>query len=189
MTHDPLAEGLVYEAMLPFHWSRLPGRPDINALLQACEANETVLQAINVIEGHVLPESPDDHGVLGQEMARLDAKLDLVLDLMGQLLAQQKALPARHVVRLGTAGLAWLQGRESGLKPGVHLLAEVYLQARYPSPLQLSGEVVSTGPDEQGEWITLSYHGLSPGVRDHLDRLIFRHHRRAVALSRAGHAE
>lgn len=184
MENDPLAQGLIYEAKLPFQWCALEDIPDIAEQLQINESNEAVLQAINVLEEFHHPDLADEYGVVAQELNRIDAKVNLMLDLLSQLLTQQKLLPGHCPVRFGAEGLAWRTSEVGEIQSGQHLAVDVYMQPRYPSPLKLTGDVVSIEAGEDGVWITIAYHGLTPSLHNAFDKLIFRHHRRSVAMAK-----
>ncbi len=179
---NPLAEGLIYEAELPLAWRPLAEALADSELVRRNDANELLLKAIGVLEEY-RGEAEEAASGTQQELARLEFKVDLILDLISRMLVRQLQLPAAVACRLGAQGLAWLCRGE--LPPvGSMLQLELYLQPRYPSPLLLVGEVVGTEAGGEASLVTVAFRDLSPVLEDALEKLIFRHHRRSVALAR-----
>ena len=101
---------------------------------------------------------------------------NMALDLLGRLLAQALDLPAMHAVRLSAGTLIWQSAEFPTAGP---VAVELYLDARYPLPLRLSGNARSAA----GE-IRVDFGVDDPLLREALERLIFLHHRRRLGRER-----
>jgi hypothetical protein len=128
-------------------------------------------------------EGRDDHGPLGAEIGKLDAKLRLILRLLGRLTAAGAPLPAECELRFGAGQLEWV-GPTVG-PAGAHAVAQLYLSPLISEPLRLPGLLVAAPTGATGhEWQCLRYQGLSPLTVDAIEKHIFLYHRRAVARAR-----
>lgn len=165
---------LSLEKRLPLAWEVLSGFPDEAELTALQVADQEVLRTIAFLEEAFLEEGKGD-------VARLDFKLNLILDLVSQIFIHQVPLPRAVPVVLTPQKLQW----EDDLAPLPGKVVEVrlYLSLRYPRPVRLVGKVERVEPVASGKRTTLSLAGLSDAIREALEKLIFRHHRRAVAQS------
>lgn len=175
---NPLNDGLVYEAHLPLAWREVGTFPDAGELVQQNAANEELLRTFSVID-QTGGEHAEEKSELAQEIARLDAKLNLALELLGEVLTRHTALPAAVALKLGACGLEWQGEHPPAL--GAQLAISLYSHPNLPRPLLLNGVVTYSDADTA----RARFHGMNDSVRDWLEKMIFRHHRRAVALARA----
>lgn len=138
--------------------------------------NQSVLQAILFLEHQHRDVAEDDPG-LGQDLHRLEAKLDLILQLLAESMSGAGQLPARVPVRIEAGEIRWAC---SGTEPRGLVLVEVYPSARFPRPLRLAVRL-DDGPAgvARGHFL-----GLEEAAQDALQRLLFLVHRRAVARAR-----
>lgn len=168
-------EGLVLEEKLPVKLEALESAPDAYRLAGINDANDALLRAHFVLQDSI---DIDEHDEVQQELRRLDLKLNLLIALVGDLLAGQGRLPASVPVRLTPETIRCQAGASA---PDERVLVSLYLNPVIPRPLQLPGlvEAVAEGT------ATIVFEGLSQGVRDSLEKFIFRQHRRAVAQSRS----
>ena len=84
---------------------------------------------------------------------------------------------------MGLVEMMWV--REAALVFGCCLEVEVFLSRVYPFSVTLPTRVVRVDVLTQGGYrLTVRYERLSEIVRDALERVVFRHHRRSVAHSR-----
>jgi len=174
MTTDE--DGLKLEGSYPLLISTVQDFPDEYEALAINESNESLLRATLLLN-----ETPDldDHDPLSAELRRQDIKINFLLDMVGELLAQNNIVPPRQEIRLSASVL---QCRlEAGVKPGDKMELALYLNPATPRPLTLFGAVESVG-GQDGAVIALNT--LSQPVQDLLEKIIFRQHRRLVALRR-----
>ncbi|MBS0394286.1 MAG: PilZ domain-containing protein, partial [Proteobacteria bacterium] len=112
----------------------------------------------------------------------LEAKVNVLIQLVARLLDQGAHLPPVRNVRLHADGLEW-QVEDEEVQPGVGLV-RLHVSRHFPQPLVLPGRVLGVREDSEGRWVHFVFEGLTAGVAELLQRLIFRHHRRLVAGTR-----
>lgn len=163
-----------------FHATCEPGpRPDAAALALINDRNASVLVAVSALMDRRSDISEDD-SPLTQEVARLDAKLNVLMEIVNRLLLPQSGLPPRISLRFNASGavLPW-----DGLPAvGQTALLKIHFDACRALPLELPAVRLAGPTDGKG---FLGFEGLSEPVRDGLERLVFRQHRRQVAEARA----
>ncbi|QWT20573.1 PilZ domain-containing protein [Bacillus sp. NP157] len=153
------------------------------ALASINDRNASVLVAVAALMDRRIDTGEDDNA-LGQEVARLDAKLNVLMEIVNRLLLPQSALPPRLAVRFNALGAAlpW-----DVLPPvGQPVLLKIHFDACRALPLELPG-IRESGPSDGKGFV--AFEGLSESVRDELERLVFRQHRRQVAEARAHAAQ
>lgn len=177
---------------MPLHWEavdRLPPGPRL-ATLNA--SNEALLR---VQEGLEEPaRGSEESQEMAQEFQRLDAKLNLMLELMAEWLRGQGDLPPPVPLRFNARGIAW--EAEDPPAPDTLLRLRLFVCPSLPKPLVLHARVLRHEPgDEPGHdtggdtgatamRAVAEFLQLSPAAVDGLERLVFRRHRREVALLR-----
>lgn len=171
---DPLGVAVHFEGHVPLAWQHHPAGHKEGAVLQA---NADVLRIITALDEHALAGHPDE-AEHGQELMRLEAKLDLILDLLGQVLQRDTVMPACTAVRLSASGIEW--AGTALPKAGEQVDIEVFLDERYPRPLRLSAEVIGVVHSQCHARLAIG----DSEVRDALEKFIFRHHRRSIAQRR-----
>jgi hypothetical protein len=182
--NDTLGSGLSYEDSLPLTWRRLLPAETAGNLAHVAQVNGEFLRMVTALEEHAPPKT-DNHPELAQEILRLESKVNLVLDLLGRLMAHSLKLPPPVRLSLGARSLRWLTIGADVPATGDAVLVEVYLRPEYPRPLTLTGRVRSVDATPAGaKRVNVELEGLTEEVRDWLERMIFRHHRRSVADAR-----
>ncbi len=174
--HNPLGSSVTLDDTLPVTW-RPQGASSAEQLLSLQVANHEVLQTILSLDEHH-PELDEEPAEVAIELQRLEFKLNLVLDLLGHVLSKQLELPARVPVRLAADCIEW---QAATPLPGSKVLVEVYLSHHYPRPLVLPGVARAA---TRGGYVQVAFHDLGEPVQNALEKLIFRNHRRRVALAR-----
>ncbi len=181
MSGAVLSAGLVYETRMAVGWRVLPSPLDADYTARLNDSNELFLRSLNTLEE--VPcgrfEVGETGGDLQPELERLDIKPNLLMELVGHVLSRQLGMPPRADVRLGRAGMAW-RGPRQPPQCGTDLVVDLYVQPRYPRPLELPGRTTAV----RDGWVELEFLGLNEAVEEGLQRLIFRHHRRDVATRR-----
>ncbi len=171
----------VYEDCLPLSWNALNSKPDSAVLLAIQNENEETLKVICSLD-EVHHENDDPQGVHAQQLMRLDAKVNFLMDMVGQLLLNSLTIPAATKMSLSADGIQWID--RQALDIGDYIHVQLYLKVKYPNPVILPALVKSVTRVEGGYKITSEFDSLSTGVEEWIEKLIFRHHRRAIALSR-----
>jgi hypothetical protein len=174
--------GLVYEDLIPLSWRLLDSRPDTAELLAVHQSNERILRCLTAVDESRSESGDEEQGPIAHDIARLDIKINLLLDMMGRLLSRHVPLPDPVPIRMYANGLQWRS--DSAPERGSLVEVELYLSRRFPSPIVLRGRVDAVTPAEGGQLIELGFGDISEPVRNWLEKLIFRQHRRQVAHSR-----
>jgi Atypical PilZ domain, cyclic di-GMP receptor len=175
-------QGLLLEDLLPVHWRGSDSEISHLDVAKFDGKNEEVLRFIEVLE-EFPNEFGGEHSPLNQELLRVEIKFDLLLSLVSQLLGVYFPLPAPVRVRLTPIGIQWTSNEAVGL--GSLGFVEIYLSTRCPRPLTFPARVENIEKDEQqGYRVSALFKELSGPVRERLEKMIFRHHRRGVALAR-----
>jgi hypothetical protein len=172
---------IAYEDLLPVRWRPTAAAPsDVQAAHHA-ERNLRVLQACDALEEHgqLDKKKADDDSPHSADLMRLDFKLNVLLDLVGQLLAQTQPRPEPTQIRFNAIGALWRTGEN--LRPGSHGILEITLRDVIVQPLNLPAEVVA-GTD--AGFVRARFLALGETVADHIEKLVFRRHRRKIAGAR-----
>jgi len=178
---DPSEGRPVYEDSLPLVWETVETKPDIAQVALIQRSNEEILKAIYALdEGYV--ENEDPHDSLVQQMMRMDAKINFLMSMVGQLLSESLIIPELRSVSLASNGLIWVDNNAPDTGAYIHI--QLYLKINYPRPVILPAIVKSVEKTTQDYKVFADFENLSASVEECLAKLIFRHHRRIVALSR-----
>lgn len=183
MTDGPPAGGeLSWEDWLPLAWRAAPA----GSAAETSHLYDSALTRLNAIltVGEALGVEPSEDGPpRAQDMVRLEARLNLLLAMVGELLAAQRPRPAARAVRLGGAWIEWRDPQPPAV--GDTLAVELYLNPSLPDAVTLPAVVDAVHRPESGqETVHASFPDLPPNVRNALEKLIFRWHRRRVAEQR-----
>jgi hypothetical protein len=175
-----LFEKLAYQDLLPVRWVPHPQAVDEVTAQHLAERNVRVLQACDALEEYGRENKSDDESPHSADLMRLDFKLNLLLDLAGQLLANSHSRVSPKQIRLNSMGATWKTDEAPPL-PGSHGILEVGIRDIVVQPLNLPAEAIAfAAPGEARVRFTL----LGEVVADHIERLVFRRHRRKIADTR-----
>lgn len=172
------AQQLAFEGELHVEWRPLSALPTGEALMRLRDANLTVLNLVSAVEEHRADGSDDDTGGAG-ELVRLDAKVNLLLELVQRLVAGDQRPPARLAVRFNAHGLS--VARTADLAGAQWVSVFIHLDACRAMPLELPAQVLAL-PDQAR--LLLAFQDIGPAIEEALDRLVFRYHRRQIAIER-----
>jgi hypothetical protein len=170
---------LAYEDLLPVRWRPSGHAVDDVTAQHYAERNLRVLQACDALEEHGQLDKSDEEAPHSADLRRLDFKLNLLLDLAGQLLAQSQPRLRPFSIRFNAMGASFTY--DEGLVEGAHGVLEVMLRDIVVQPLHLPAQVVSGAPAGQ---IRVRFLSLGEVVADHIEKLVFRRHRRKIAGAR-----
>jgi len=171
---------LAYEDWLPVRW--LPQAEtvsDVAAAQHLVERNMRVLHACDALEEHGQIEKSEDESPHSADLMRLDFKLNLLLDLAGQLLAQSQPRVRPLKIRFNAMGATWQTDEAPAV--GSHGILEITLRDLIVQPLNLPAEVVAGAPHGEAR---VRFLWLGETVADHIEKLVFRRHRRKIAGTR-----
>jgi hypothetical protein len=181
VVNNPFEDTLVYEHHLPVKWSAFDPDASHNELAQISHDNEIFLHVLlGLDEGS--REAEESRHELAHELQRLDAKVNLLLQWVGQWLSAAQGLPESRALRLSERGIEL--DVPFTINVGETLLLQVYLNAQFPQPIKLPCEIFSVRHTQGGTHMVASFVGLTSEVHDLIEKFIFRHHRRLVALQR-----
>ncbi len=177
---EPVETGLLCRENLPVRWSVL-GEASLDAAQAAARLpNEERFRIINSLDDH-RSELPDDSSALGQELQKIDFKLNLILDMLGPLVSAGSQPPVTLALELAPQHLS-LGGEQAdidGVFVGDWLQVELFLHPRYPFPVVLFGRV-----SRLDGGVEIDLLPLSEAVREQYEKYLFRCHRRQIARAR-----
>jgi hypothetical protein len=144
------------------------------------ERNLSALGMLDVLEERPSDTSDEDDPLV-LEIARLDAKLTALVHIVNRVLVRDAVMRPRHALRFNAVGA--LLPRE--LAPaGAAALLRIRLDGCPSLPLELPASVERRLPDGR---VFVTFETISEALREGVERLVFRHHRRRVAVTRQGH--
>jgi hypothetical protein len=172
---------IAYEDLLPVRWRPQAAAPTDVQAAHFAERNLRVLQACDALEEHgqLDKKKADDDSPHSADLMRLDFKLNVLLDLVGQLLAQTQPRPEATQIRFNAMGAWWKTGENP--RPGEHGVLEIILRDVLVQPLNLPAEVVAGAAPG---FTRVRFLALGETVADHIEKLVFRRHRRKIAGAR-----
>jgi hypothetical protein len=177
---DVLGEQVFYDDELGLGWEEIEVLPGEIPLGRINARNETVLRSITMLEER------DETQVENAERAefnRLEGKVDLLLELLAQMVRNGESPARAHSLRLNARGLCW---NTAVAPPADALLCiELYPLPAWPLHLTLYARVTDMAQRHRDWRVCARIEALSVGAKEWLDKLVFRRHRRAVAMSRS----
>jgi hypothetical protein len=144
------------------------------------ERNLRLLQACAALEEHGQFEKPDEDSPHAADIMRIDLKINLLLDLVGHVVARSQSRPPAVPVRFNPHGIVWFHSG-STFAAGTRGIVEIHLRDALVEPLALPGVVAEGSGDEH---VHVRFEGLHETVADHIEKLVFRRHRRQIAGAR-----
>lgn len=147
------------------------------------EQTARALQALAVYEE--APRSPTEDIVHTRtENARIEAKLDLMLSLVANMLSERTGMPEARAIILRNASLEWQCKPEAEVGRADTGIVSLWINTQLPLPLRLPCRVDGVIERNGHHWAQARFECLAPNVSDALGQVIFRHHRRQVAITR-----
>ncbi len=176
-----LGNNLTYQAEVPLRW-HVPEQPlDASRTLQLQNQNEGALNTILEL-GNIHSEVNEEQRESFPDLARLEFKVDLALELLHQIYAREISLPDVCSLTLSTTYAEWVERQPPEEHQHIHL--EIFLDPKYPRPLIFPALVQKVCAQNGCFKITVALEFPGEPVSESLEKLIFRHHRRSIALSR-----
>jgi Atypical PilZ domain, cyclic di-GMP receptor len=176
-----LRDELAYVDCLPVHFDAQPSGPDSALRASMAERNLRLLLASAALDEHGQLDKKDDDSPHAADLQRMEQKINLLLDIVGYLLAASQSRPAPTPIQLNARGAVWEAGSATPAPDATGIL-HVYLRECLVQPLMLTARVSSVRDGETH----LEFDGLPDSVTDHLEKLVFRRHRRRIAGARQG---
>ncbi|MFQ5469331.1 MAG: PilZ domain-containing protein [Gammaproteobacteria bacterium] len=181
--NDQLGESLVYDGLVPISWQLLTGELAPARQLEISESNEDVLRFIAALEEYRAEVHDEAQEGNAPDLSRVEMKTDLILEMVAQILAQQMKAPSPVQIWLSATGISWM-APSSVPEVGQKLSVDVYIDQRYPRPLTFQGKVTLVSEQAGEKRVMMGFENLSHAVRGGLEKLIFRQHRRIIALNK-----
>lgn len=174
-----LRNELAYIDCLPVRFDAADSPPDAALRANMAEKNLRLLLASTALEEHGQIDKSDDSSPHSADLLRMEQKVNLLLDVVGYLLAASQSRPDPTPIRLNALGAVWEAGSATPSE-GTHGVLSVYLRECLVQPLQFLATVVGVRDGETH----LEFTNMPDSVADHLEKLVFRRHRRQIAGSR-----
>lgn len=174
-----LGDRVFCDDRIGFAAAALPEAPSAMALARVNQRNVAVLRSLAMLEEH--DDAVSDDGERA-ELHRLEGKVDLLLELVSELVRERRPGSEPRVVRFSAEGVCW-----TGSEPepvDALLLTEWFLVAAWPVSLKLHVRVASCERQADGHRLCGRLEGTNDIVKDWLEKLVFRRHRRAIAQRR-----
>ncbi|AXQ30385.1 hypothetical protein D0B54_17650 [Solimonas sp. K1W22B-7] len=171
---NPLENHLGYRDTLPLNWVPLATPPPPEQLQQLQENNLRVLAVVAALEDRHSPRGEADERV-EQELERIHQKLDMLLVLFGQFLRRMDPSAPPRPLRLTSTGLSW----EGGSALEGYGLVSLYLHPCMPEPFTWPAQAHNAGAVGEAR-----FDPLGEALEAALEKHVFLHHRRSVAVSR-----
>ncbi|MCG8377439.1 MAG: PilZ domain-containing protein [Chlorobiales bacterium] len=175
-------EGLALHDQLPLAWepSELINAVELD---HANQETARALQALAVFE-EAPREPPSDTHQQTQELHHLEAKVDVLLSLVIRMAADQKGAFSQHSTVLRATSLEWTGPDAAALKSGDTGYAVIYPNPLLPLTFRLPSRVVGIAERSGTRWLLTRFENIAPTVSDGLEKLIFRRHRRQIAIAK-----
>lgn len=171
----------VLSGEFPLRWQRISPTQLEHELDAVRDSNASALRNYYLLDERS-HELGDDRDEAAPELVRIEQRLNLVIELLGQVLAHSLKLPPLAPCMLSRETLEWSATEVPDTGEWVRLA--VFLHAHYPKPLVLFGQVTQVLRSSGTQRVTVQLAQFDESVGAWLDRLIFRAHRRRVALAR-----
>ena len=187
---DPFSEGLSFEDHLPCEIESRPELPSLAERVRLNDRNFSLLKS-HALEDYQRRDIEYELEGIASEIERIDQKMNLMTELLCDLLAAEAQIPAPRALAISMAGLQLRPAAGEVYDEGDWVILNLFLIQGVPRPLKLLARVVPmqdnalAAPESPTSPLTFSFVDLSDGVSSLLGRLVFRHHRREVALKRA----
>ncbi len=176
MSQSGQSDSLVLQGRLPAAFRSITEEPGPSTLVISNEKNEHTLRSSLISRDPIEVEDNDD---LTQHLKRQEAKLDLLLDMVTEILSRQSNIPQELDVRLTAQSIDW-QDAGQQFAPGDIMEVDVYITPAIPKALRFYGRISQS----EAAHHSVEFFGVSQQVIDLLEKILFRHHRRAVAQQR-----
>jgi len=187
---DPFSEGLSFEDHLPCAIESRVEPPSLAERVRLNDRNFSLLKT-HALEDYQRRDIDYELEGIASEIERIDQKMNLMTELLCDLLSAEAQIPVPRALAISMAGLQLRPAAGEVYDEGDWVILNLFLIQGVPRPLKLLARVVPmqgnalAAPESATSPLTFSFVDLSDGVSSLLGRLVFRHHRREVALKRA----
>lgn len=176
---DVLGEHVFCDDEIAIEWRVIDSLPEEPQLKRRDSQNERVLRALSLVEEH---DETQSDAAERAEFHRLEGKVDLVLELLTVLVRSSQGSRDLHTARFNSRGLCW--NAEQAPPEGALIDVDCYLLAQWPLPLKICARVVEAAARGDALRVCTRIEGMGHVSRDWFGKLVFRRHRRTIALQR-----
>lgn len=173
---------LCYQDLVPVEWEPLRHPLDAGQRQRYQRDNVVLLQGVLLVDEQPIIEHDEELSALGQELQRIDHKLNLVLELLSQTLRSWRKLPDPVAVRITADAVQWEAAE--GPPEDSAVLVKLYMNPAVPNPLVVWGTVCSRFVRDGSGWSEVRFEQLDTQVQELLEKVVFRQHRRQIAQRR-----
>jgi hypothetical protein len=124
----------------------------------------------------------DESPHLALELHRIELKLNVLLKIAGELLAREHRLPPPRLGRLSATGLDC--AADEAFKVGDRGTLDLFINRSLPYSLRLNAAIDAERVHEGIRMVHFRFDEVSESFSDHMAKLIFRKHRRLIAIAR-----
>jgi hypothetical protein len=181
VTSEPLGSGIFYRRKVPLSAIRISEEDLESQLAELNYQNEQILKTLLLWNEKIVDPGEEQSGT-DSVLMQLDFKVNVMMELLGYYLAQNSKLPREKQIMLNSSSVHWIQEEEVEFKENDYLLVQLYLKSEYPKPVSFPTQCALIEKQDNLCQITSNFYGFSESVVDQLDKLIFREHRRNIAL-------
>ena len=171
---------LAYADMVAVEFRPLAGPVDAAFEANLADRNLRLLQACAALEEHGQHEKAAEDSPHAADIMRIDLKVNLLLELVGHLLATSQSRPPSVPVRFNANGIVW-QCEGKAPPDGSRGLVQIHLKESLVEPLILIGVIADGSADG---YVHAKFEPMGEAVADHIEKLVFRRHRRQIAGAR-----
>jgi len=179
---DDEFEGLALHDQLPLVWETAD-LEEVAAVEHINMETARALQALSVFE-----EAPRDSGAdsagSSLELGHLEAKIDVLLSLVGRLVGNQFGTPPLRSLVLRSDSVEWSSDRQDESATGDTGYLTIYPNSMLPLSLRLAARIVGTVERSGVRWFLARFEALSAPVCTGMEKLVFRRHRRQIAIAK-----
>jgi hypothetical protein len=177
------AVGLAYHDAMPLGFRPLTALPEESELLRLNAENHQILTLDAALEEHHPVDAKDDDAAMRHELERFESKLNVIMQLLSRLLAREDRVPRDTKFRLAADGIEW--DHDSMLKVDSVGVVTLHINRSLPYPLEFAGTIVGCQQKGAAYRVAFVFEGVAGNVLELLEKMIFRHHRRAIADARS----
>lgn len=173
---DTVADGLSFRSLIPVRWHAIDADPRHAGSVD--RRNVDLLGKLMAIENGAADNGPADPEC-SNEIRRLHLKMDFLIGLVSDLISANSPLPETRRVMVCPDSVEWYDPDPP--EAGAEVEVALYLSDKYPLPLRLRATVECV-VKAANEWmVSATWAPMPEPLADAFERLIFLHHRRAVA--------
>ncbi len=175
-------EGLALHDQLPLSWETAD-LEDAATVEHINMETARALQALSVFE-EAPRDSAGDSAGSAVDLSHLEAKIDVLLSLVGRLVGNQFGVPPLRSLVLRSNSVEWASGNQDKSAAGDTGYLTIYPNSMLPLSLRLAGRIVGTVERSGVRWFLARFEALSAPVCTGMEKLVFRRHRRQIAIAK-----